>query len=146
MASEPIAARDLSARRIIGFACNQAFVFYLLYMGAPHAASFGDAEMPRIDLLAILLFMVVGFALVRLLIRALGPHRLPILFSRPLLYIYAVVAGAGSLTPAILQPSPATFAMQGALVGVACALLLTAWGRAFGRESSRVAVPEVFML
>lgn len=136
--------RDLSARRIIGFACNQAFVFFALFVSAPVAADslFGGLEAGRFSLLCMLLFMVVGFALVR----ALGPARYPRVFARPYLYLYAVLSGAGLLLPLLLPGAGAAATVaQGALVGSTTALLLTAWGRSFGDEPTEVSIPEVFL-
>ncbi|MBQ9002451.1 MAG: LuxR family transcriptional regulator [Eggerthellaceae bacterium] len=125
----------MSARRIIGFACNQAFIFFLLFMGAGHVAE-------RFDLLFTMLFLVVGFAFVR----AIGPSRAAFVFARPLLYIYAVVAAAGSLLGLFAPDGGLPIAAgQGLLVGVPSAFLLTAWGRAFGREATKVSVQEIFI-
>lgn len=125
----------MSARRIIGFACTQAFVFFLLFMGS-------GLQAERLDLLFMMLFLVVGFGLVRLL----GPAWFARLLSRPLLYVYAVVAAAGSLLTLVWPDGGmAAAAVQGLFVGVPSACLLTAWGRAFGREPSKTSVPEVFL-
>ena len=136
--------RDLSARRIIGFACNQAFVFFALFVNAAGANSpfLGDAIAARFSLLCVLLFMVVGFGLVR----GMSPGRYARLFSRPLLYLYAVLAGAGLLLPVMLPGGGITTAIvQAAMVGLTVALLLTAWGRSFGNVPTEVSVPEVFV-
>ena len=127
--SSPVGAtawRDLSPRRIIGFACNQAFLLCSLFTG---------------DVLFVLLFMVAGFALVRIM----GASRLSRLFARPLLYLYAVVAACGSLLPLLFPEIAGMIALHGLLVGVPCALLFTAWGRAFDRESTQLSIPEVFL-
>lgn len=134
-------ARNLSARRIVGFACNQAFLFFLIYQGMGEGV-IGGGGFQRLGLLALLGSLVAGFALVRLL----GARRIGRLFARPLLYVYAVVAAAGSLA-GLFMPSGDTGALvlQGMLVGVPSALLLTAWGRAFGQASAGDSVPEVFI-
>ena len=118
--------RDLSPRRIIGFACYQAFLLSSLFFG---------------DVLFTLLFMVVGFALVRMV----GAARLSHLFARPLLYLYAVVAACGALLPLLFPGGAIVGVLHGLLVGAPSALLLTAWGRAFDRESTQLSVPEVFL-
>ena len=157
--------RDLSARRIIGFACNQAFVFFVLFigvagiggnalgvgdgaasggsgaLGALGAYGGGDSPIGRLGLLCLLSSMVAGFAIVR----ALGASR-SVLFSRPLLYVYAVLAAAGLILPvAFPQTGEAAVAAEGVLAGVASSFLLTAWGRAFGRAPTETSVPEVFL-
>lgn len=125
----------LSARRIIGFACTQAFVFFLLFMDAGQVGE-------RFGFLFMMGFMVAGFGIVRVL----GPARFDRMFTRPLLYMYAVVAAAGSLLGLFMPGEGVLVAVaQGLLVGVPGAFLLTAWGRAFGAEASQVTVSEVFL-
>lgn len=135
---------DLSPRRIIGFACNQAFIFFALFVGLNASGSFvaGGFVVDRLSLASLLLFMVLGFAVVRVL----GPLRVPTVFSRPLLYIYAVIAAIGMLLPALLpEAGSAADLVRGAFMGLASALLLTAWGRAFGCVDAEISVLEVFL-
>ncbi len=134
--------RDLSARRIVGFACNQAFLFVIVFFGTGAAASDSEALIQNVDLLATLVSLVIGFALVRIF----APQRIDRLFSRPLLYVYAVVVAAGSLLLVFIPEGGIPLAIvQGLLVGVPSALLLTAWGRTFGSAATSDAVPEVFL-
>lgn len=134
-------ARNLSARRIVGFACNQSFLFFLVYQGVDGGA-LGGGGLQRLGLLAMLGSLVAGFALVHLL----GGQRVGGLFARPLLYVYAIVAAAGSLVGLFLpEGGVAGSVTQGVLVGLPCALLLTAWGRAFGRAPTADSVPEIFI-
>ena len=134
--------RELSARRIIGFACNQAFVLFLLYMGPFCVVQAGEVPLNRFDLLCTLLFMVVGFAAAR----ALGPQHVHRIFSRPLMYVFAIVAAAGSLLSLVFPGNELQWLLaQGALTGVPIAYLLTAWGRTFGRQPIATSVPEVFL-
>lgn len=137
MGGSPTVQLDLSARRIIGFACNQAFVFFSLFFVSGEGVSPGWTGFPWM-----IAFMVTGFALVRLL----GPSRYDRLFSRPLLYLYAVVAACGMLMT-FYSRDLELFAsiLGGLLAGVPSALLLTAWGRAFGKVPSKVSAPEVFL-
>lgn len=133
---------NLSARRIVGFACCQAFIFLLLYIDPAQALFIGSFSVQHIDLLVMLLSMVIGFGLIRIL----GSDRIEVLLSRPLLYVYAVISAAGSLLDVFIPGGGigATIA-QGALIGVPCALLLTAWGRAFGCTQQPDAVSEIFL-
>lgn len=142
MAAAGTAQRDLSARRIVGFACNQAFVFFLLYCMPACDVVFGDVCVRRFDALCTLAFMVVGFGAAR----ALGSEQVGRLFARPLLYVFSVVAAAGSLLPLAFPGHELYWVVaQGALVGVPIAYLLTAWGRAFGLEPTGNSIPEVFL-
>lgn len=137
MADNAAIQRDLSARCIIGFACAQAFIFL-----TPLGGSKVQLPFERFDLACTLLFMVLGFASVRLL----GSQRVSALLARPLLYIYAVAAPVGLLSVMLLpEMGLAGIALQGALVGVSSSFLLTAWGRAFGGRTTQVSVPEVFL-
>ena len=136
--------RELSARRIIGFACNQAFTFSLVYMGARCAIEVDAFAFERIDLVFVLLSMVVGFGVTR----ALTQNARDVAFSRPLLYMYAVVMAAGSFAPLLVGNGFAQITaslVQGVLFGVPCAFLLAAWGRTFGRVPTATSVPEVFL-
>ena len=142
MAQEGLAQRGFSPRRVFGFASNQAFVFFLFYLGINHANVGGDAFLNRADLLFTLVFMAVGF----LVLARLSADARTKAFARPLLYVYAVVAAAGSLVfVAFPQPSLLEMAGEGLLVGVPLALLLAAWGRTFGPMPTAVCVPEVFL-
>lgn len=141
MADDAVSQRDLSPRRIIGFACNQAFIFFLFYAGVNYAIEIGGVQFERVDLFAMVLFMVFGFALVR----ALPAGARQVLFMRPLLYVYAVVMALGSLAPVVLGGNALAFFAQGVLVGLPGAFLLTAWGRTFGRPLLREALPEIFL-
>ena len=154
--AEHPAQRELSARRIIGFASYQAFSFFLFYAGRNYAVGIASntglavnsdalftsaATFERIDLLAMLLCMVIGFALVRFMpIRSRET-----LFTRPLLYLYAVAMAAGSFAPLVIGANIIGLSVEGLLVGFSSALLLAAWGRTFGRAPMAVSVPEVLV-
>ncbi len=136
--------RELSARRIVGFACNQAFTFFLVYMGARCAIEADAFAFERVDLAFILMSMVTGFGVVR----SFSQTAREVAFSRPLLYMYAVVMAAGSFAPLLAGSGltqTAAALVQGVLFGVPCAFLLTAWGRTFGRVPTATSVPEVFL-
>ena len=142
MAQDGIAQRGLSPRRIFGFASNQAFVFFLLYLGTTQTLGEAPTIVVRIDLLLILGFVVIGFAA----LAHMSADARTRTFSRPLLYLYAVLAAAGSLLPqAFPDGGAALLVAEGLLVGVPLSLLLAAWGRTFGRVPTAQSVPEVFL-
>lgn len=132
---------ELSLRRVVGFACNQAFLFYLFYMGANHSIGLGAAAFERADLVALLAFMVTGFAM----LARLPEVRRNQLLSRPWLIAYGVFMATASLYVLVPGRSPALVACASALLGVTAAYLLTAWGRSFVAVPSKVAIPEVFL-
>lgn len=102
----------------------------------------GDLSFYRIDLLAMLFFIVVGFGV----IRALNETFLDRIFARPLLYAYALVASGASLISAIaLSGGLALAVLTRCLIGVSCSFLLTAWGRSFGCAPTTSTIPEVFL-
>ena len=119
------AAGNLSLRRIIGFACNQGFVFFLFYMGSNRAIPMGSFKFERAELFGTLLFMVVGFVLLRLV----TPSFRNKILARPMLLVYAAMGVAGSFIPLFLgSPSAYWLPFEGALIGLPCALLLAAKG------------------
>lgn len=144
-AKEPVAEgfQDLSPRRIVGFGCNQGFLFFLLGTELAERVSGHSLLLQQAGLLSLLVSLVAGFAL----IRVLGSKRLNLLFTRPLLYIYAIVAALASLLSLLIphQEGLPMAILQGALEGIPCALLLTAWGRAFGSPTVSHSMPEVFL-
>ena len=133
---------DLSTKRVVGFACNQAFIFYVFYMGVNRGWPFAGFTVERIDLLCILLFMVLGFLLVRFHSRASRQ----VLLTKPLLFVYAVVmAGASLVFPQLPDLSDGWMAVEGALIGFSAAFMLTAWGRALGEAPTYTATCEVLV-
>lgn len=132
---------SLSPRRIIGFACNQGFVFFLFYMGLNRSLNIGSYTIERIDLIGTLIFMALSLLILFLIPQSARKA----LFVRPLLLLYALMIAAGSLIPYFITELTAFwFLLESILVGVACALLLAAWGRTFGEVSTKVATTEVF--
>ena len=135
-------AGNLSLRRILGFACNQGFVFFLFYMGSNRAIPIGSFNFERAELFGTLLFMVVGFSVLRLV----PAKTRNTLLARPMLLVYAVMGVLGSFIPLFLgSPSAYWLPVEGALIGLPCALLLATWGREFGETSTKISVPEVFV-
>ncbi|ANE23126.1 hypothetical protein AAY81_08415 [Denitrobacterium detoxificans] len=138
-AQKPV--NELSSRRIVGFACNQGFVFFLFYMGLNRPLDLGAFSFERADLAFVLLFMVVGFGVPRAL-----PHKArETVLARPFMFVYAAIMAIASLLPTLFPDAPqALVVAEGALIGIPNSLLLTGWGRSFGRVSTRTSVPEVF--
>ena len=131
----------LSFRRIVGFACNQGFVFYLFYMGMNTSLTVPGFSFERIDLAVMLLFMVIGFGV----LAGVPEPRRDFLLSRPLLIAYGILMAAASLYPFAPADALALHLGACALMGVSGSYLLTAWGRAFVTVPTRVAIPEVFL-
>ena len=135
-------SKRLSYRRIIGFACNQGFVFFLFYMGNNRAYTFGSFTVERAELVGTLLFMFLAFIGLRLT----SEKAKQALFARPILLLYALMLAAGSLVPYFADGSSLIWwAAESFLIGVPCACLLAAWGRSFGEAPTKASVPEVFL-
>lgn len=133
-------SNDLSTRRVIGFACNQGFVLFLFYMGFNRSLSLGSMTFERAELFSLLVFMVIGFALLKIVSRKVCD----LLLSRPFLYIYAVVMVVGALG---WTDSITVFELPvlGIFLGLTESFLLMAWGRAFGAIEKDQSIPEVFV-
>ena len=128
---------------ILGFACNQAFLLALLYLGVPGASA---PEARWGSLVAVPLCMIAAFlaltrpaprrALARLTSSLVATCGVPLV----LFALGVTILGAlGSLPGAVIA------AAQGVLVGVPAALLLCAWGRVLGRAPIEQSVPEVLI-
>lgn len=128
-------------RVVLGFACNQAFVFSLLYLGANRALGKDPFAFERADLFGTLLFMVLAFGL----LRAASPRARDALLARPLLWCYALLLVLGSIVPVFADDGLGSLLAESALVGAPAGLMLAAWGRALGRRPVQRSVPEVFI-
>lgn len=129
---------------ILGFACNQGFLFTLLYLGFPFHAVAGAGG--RAGLVAVLVCMLAVFALTGTTRLRFGLARLATVLVRlraaPLVLVALtlVLLGQGGLVP-----WPALVALEGLMVGAPTALLLEAWGRALGDAPIEQSVPEVLI-
>lgn len=130
-----------AVRAILGFACNQGFVFSLFYLGANRAFGEGEFAFERADLLLTLAFMVLSFAL----LRNASPRARDALLSRTLLWCYAGLLVLGSVVSSLAGTGAWGIVVEGMLVGVPAGLMLAAWGRAFGVRPVDRCVPEVFV-
>ena len=131
-----------SLRAVLGFACNQGFVFSLFYMGANRAFGVVPVAFERADLFGTLLFMILAFALFRIA----SPKARSALFAPPLLCCYAALLVIASLVPLL----PGTMAagdivLESVFVGLPSGLMLAAWGRILGERAITHSVPEVFL-
>lgn len=127
---------------IVGFACNQGFVFSLFYLGSNQGLGDGVHVFERAELFGTLLFMTAAFVLLRLV----APRARDALLARPLVWCYAALLVVGSFVPLLVEnPAVGGLVLECALLGLPAGCLLTAWGRALGREPIARSVPEVFL-
>lgn len=132
---------------IIGFGCNQAFLFAMLYLGSYNEGSEHGFLIDRADLLCVLISMAVAFALMmrpttrRALMGA--AEKLAACLAAPLsLALFALVL-LHVLNPNV--PWLAFAVVEGVVAGVPLALLLCLWGRVLGQAPIDQSVPEVFI-
>ena len=132
----------LARTAILGFACNQGFVFSLFYLGFNQAFPVGHSVFERAELFGTLLFMIVSFTVLRIAC----PSTRNALLARPLLLGYAALMVTGSLLPFFLADSSIFHTVaECAVLGVPSGFMLAAWGRALGRFPIARSVPEVFI-
>ena len=141
MSESNVDTREISARRVVGFACNQTFSFMLLYASSTSVALQQDLPFNR----ALPFFILLSAFICFLAIRLFSPRSFSRLFSRALLYVYAAAMAAGALAFFKLGSMVWIQIIGCVFVGIPYALLLLAWGKTFGRLSMRDSVPEVFV-
>lgn len=132
---------------ILGFGCNQAFLFAMLYLGSYNEGEGHGFLLDRADLLCVLVSMALTFALMgrsrpRRTLMALA-DRLVACLAAPVALVLFALATAHALNPGL--PWLALAVPEGVVAGVSLALLLCVWGRALGAASIDQSVPEVFI-
>lgn len=118
-------------RTLLGYACHQAFMFALFYMGWNSALTVGGLAFERIDLLITLLAAAVTL----IVLRAVALRVRDVLLNRSLMWCYAVLLAIGSSVSLPAEYGLASMVMEGVLVGGPFACMLAAWGRALGARS-----------
>lgn len=132
---------------ILGFSCNQAFLFAMLYLGSYNEGEGHGFLLDRADLLCVLVSMALTFALMgrsqlRRVLMALADTLVACL-AAPVTLALLALATVYVLNPGL--PWLALAVAEGVVAGVSLALLLCAWGRALGAASIDQSVPEVFI-
>ncbi len=119
-------------RTFIGFACNQAFLFSLFYMGWNRSATLGPWTFERIDVF----FALLAMAFVLLVLRRVTTQVRDVVLARNLLWCYAFLMALGSSVSLPQETGAIGLAIEGLVVGLPFGCMLSAWGRAF------VAIPH----
>ncbi len=119
-------------RTLIGFACNQAFLFSLFYMGWNRSATLGPWAFERIDVF----FALVSMACVLAVLRRVTPWVRDAVLARNLLWCYAFLMALGASVSLPLDTGVLGLVIEGLVVGAPFGCMLCAWGRAF------VAIPH----
>lgn len=116
----------ISIRAMLGFACQQGFLYALFYLGDNRSVELAGMPVERFDLLLTFAFMAVSFAVVRLA----SARARDALLAPTLVGWYAVLLVIGSLLVVLpLDAGALEVAAEGALVGLPSGFLMCAWGR-----------------
>ena len=129
-------------RAICGFSCLQGFIVSLLYIGPNRMLDLGAIGFERGDIACMLLFMAASFALVA---RAPSKRAGALLSKASLLACSTVLAIVFAASCVAHEPSSPALAIEGALLGFPCALLVAMWGRALGSVPVEHSVPIFFI-
>ena len=130
-----------SLRVVLGFACNQAFLFSLFYLGENRALGADPFAFERADLFGVLLCMVLSF----MLLLNVSTRARTALLSPPLLVCYAILIVVGSSVSDLMETSLGSIAFESATVGLSSGFLLIAWGNAFDGRSVGNSIRAVFV-
>ncbi len=114
-------------RTLIGFACNQAFLFSLFYMGWNRSAALGPWAFERIDVF----FALISMACVLAILRRVTPLVRDAVLTRNLLWCYAFLMALGASVTLPLDTGVLGLVIEGLVVGAPFGCMLGAWGRAF---------------
>lgn len=123
---------------VLGFACNQGFIYALFYIEPKQSLFLGDFAFERVDLLGTLLFMCLSFYAIATL-----PPRIRQIALAPrfaLAYASILVLGAG-IPGFVGQQDLVSIAYESICVGIPASLMLCAWGKALGAYPASFSVP-----
>ncbi len=138
------AGAGISARRVVGFACHQGFLYSLFYMGTNREFALGSVAIERVELLGALVAMIVAFAAMNVLARR-APDVREVFFERHSVAAFAVALVIGGFVPLVmgsLQTDELVF--ESIMVGVPWSLMLMAWARRLACGTTERATAEVF--
>ncbi len=141
IASGDAADRSSMLRTLIGFACNQAFLFSLFYMGQNRFVQVGTFAFERIDVL----FALLAIAVVLIVMRAVAAPVRDVVLSRNLMWCYAFLMALGAAVSLPESYGAVSLVIEGIVVGVPLGCMLAAWGRAFVSLSHDISVSGVLL-
>lgn len=126
---------------ILGFGCNQAFLFAMLYLGSYNESSQHGFLIDRADLLCVLFVMAATFALMT----CERPRRHLMAVAEGLVRCYALPLVVALYLIVALHGFAPGIPWLALAAGIPLALLLCRWGRVLGKASIDQSVPEVFI-
>lgn len=125
---------------VIGFACNQAFMLSLIYLGQNYAVSLNGLVFERIDLFVALACMLVSFGF----IRSASTKARQALFSYSLMMCFSVLMTIGSLVRFADPDNFVVIMLESMLVGISAGFMLACWGGALGTLPLNGSVRAIF--
>lgn len=125
---------------IVGFACNQAFMLSLIYLGQNYAFEFNNLVFERIDLFVVIACMLLGFGF----IRSASSRARKALFSYSIMVGFAILMTIGSFIRFIDPTNALVIIFESVLVGVSSACMLACWGAALGSLSLNESIQVIF--
>lgn len=128
-------------RVVVGFGCNQAFIFSLFYLGMNRTLGSEPYVFERADLFGVLLCMVLAL----LVVRNTSPRARDALLSTPLLWCFATLIVVASLASELLEVSAASVVLESVLVGFSSGIMMVAWGRAFDAHGVGSSLRDIFV-
>ncbi len=135
-------SRTFSWSIILGFACNQAFLYSLFYLEPNQSLALGALELERVEHMGALAFMCLSLYAVA----SLPAKQRGIALSPRFVLAYSIILVLGAGVPAFVGTQDLiSIAYESICVGVPSALMLCAWGRALGSVSAREYAHDVIL-
>ena len=134
--------RGMTPWRIVGFACYQSFIYAGFYSSGGSAISLDGNDYYRLDLLATLICMALGFTFINIapiVSRALDAST----WSVPCCAVMMLVGVA--FAQVVSETTALSLIAYGVLTGIPLALLLRWWGAEFGKDSPNQAAADVMI-
>lgn len=133
--------RKSSWSTILGFACNQSFLYALFYLEPKQGLKLMGMSVERAEQMGVLLFMFLAFYAVG----SLSPKLRNICLSPRFVLAYAVILVLGAGVPAFAGTQDLlSLAYESICVGIPSALMLCSWASALGGIGVKACAPEVF--
>lgn len=126
---------------VVGFACNQGFLYALFYLEPKQGLELFGMSVERAEQMGVLLFMCLAFYAVS----SLSPKLRDICLSPRFVLAYAVILVLGAGVPAFAGTQDLiSLAYESICVGIPSALMLCSWAGVLGGLDVKGYAPDVF--
>lgn len=126
---------------IVGFACNQGFLYALFYLEPKQGLNLFGMSVERAEQMGVLLFMCLAFYAVG----SLSPKLRDICLSPRFVLAYAIILVLGAGVPAFAGTQDLiSLAYESICVGIPSALMLCSWASALGGLDVKGYAQDVF--